>query len=242
MCRMLAVMSLKPVSQRYLQDFRRLAEEGRVSVGARTRGHRDGWGVVHVDEAPVCLGRRALEEDGEAEANAATSKEFERVCAEAGKGVRGVLLAHLRKASSGRRVRENTAPFVGGDWAFTHNGTIVGLGSDEVSDSRVFFKMFLEAMGETGDAVEAVRRVVGKIRRGYKYSSLTFLLSSRRSVYAFREFTRDKDYYTLKYAAPDDSTLIFTQEDLWSLKLFNIPNRNLVIAERNLKIEGPLRI
>lgn len=243
MCRMLALIASKPLSIGYLQDFRRLAEVGRVSGSAKTLGHKDGWGVVHIDGHPTYLGRKALQNDGAVEANAATSQGYSRVCAGIGdSGLKGIFLVHLRKASSGEKVLENTAPFIDGDWVFSHNGTVYELGSEGVNDSRIFFKMLVEKITELGDTVEGVRAAVSKVRVEHKYSSMTFLLSDSRALYAYRDYTRDEDYYSLRYAAPDDTTLIFSQEETWNLKWRTIPNGSIMIADRDLDTEGPFRI
>lgn len=243
MCRMLGIVTLNPLSTYYLQDFRRLAETGRVSRSAETTGHKDGWGVVHIDKHPVYLDHKALENHGSCEANAATSPSYSRLCVDIGQtGLKGVFLAHLRRASRGAKTLENTAPFIDGGWSFTHNGTVYKMGSPNLSDSRVFFKMLLEALDEQSDALDGIGKVVSKIRADYTYSSLTFLLADTRRIYACRECTQDEEYYSLKYAYTEDSTLVISQEETWPLNWTSIPNHRVVIVDRNLKIEGPFRI
>jgi predicted glutamine amidotransferase len=246
MCRILAIMSKNPFSTCFLQDFRLLAEEGKVARSAKSRGHKDGWGIVHFDEQPMYLGHRALYEDG-SEANAAVSTDYNKICETVReKQLKGILLTHLRKASSGGKMQENTAPFIDKkkEWIFSHNGTIYSLGSEEVSDSRRLFQMLLEEIEKHGDEVEGIRSTVKQIRGNYKYSSLLFILSNGKHLYAYRDYTRslDWDYYTIKYAKTDDATLIFSQEETWKLEWEPIPNRGLVVADHNLKIEGPIKI
>ena len=68
MCRMLGIISRKPVSSSYLKDFRVLAEKGKVPKGAKEPGHRDGWGIVYYGgQMPRYLGRQptnAMEDEG----------------------------------------------------------------------------------------------------------------------------------------------------------------------------------
>jgi predicted glutamine amidotransferase len=228
-------------------EFRMLAETGLVSSSAKELGHRDGWGIVQIDDYPLDMGHRAVEEDGTLEANAAVSKEFDRVVEKIGKEeLKGVFLTHLRKASSGKRVRKNTAPFVDDGWAFSHNGTVFEMGSAAVSDSRSLFQKLVKNIGDRNDAVEGIRTTVKQIRDGYRYSSLTFLLSNRHHLYAYREYnenySQDKEYYALRYAQASESTLIFAQEEKWNLRWKLIPNQSLVVADLNLRLEGPLQI
>ena len=240
---MLAMISLKPLNTNYLDDFRRLAETGKVKSDHKTPGHKDGWGVVHVDKHPTDLGHKALQDDGVVEANAATSKGYEKVYVDIEKKrLNGVFLTHLRKASSGKKVRENTPPFIDDNWAFSHNGNVNGLGNESFSDSRIFFKMLIEKIVETGDLQKGIRTVVSKIRENYKYDSLTFLLSNNKILCAYRDFTQDDDYYTIKYATTKDSTLLLAQEEIWNLNWNTVPNESLIMVNKDLNIVGPIKI
>jgi len=243
MCRMLAMISSKPLIIHYLDDFRRLAETGKVKSDHKTPGHKDGWGIVHIDKVPTDLGHKALQEDGSVEANASTSKGYEKAYENIEKErLNGIFLSHLRKASSGKKVRENTPPFIEDNWAFSHNGNIYGLGNEQFSDSRIFFKMLVEKIAETRDLQKGICEVVSKIRENYKYDSLTFLLSNNNTLCAYRDFVKEDDYYTIKYAITKDSTLILVQEEIWNLNWNTVPNESLIIVNNDLMILGPLKI
>jgi len=243
MCRILAMISLNPLKTRYLEDFRRLAEKGKVKSNVKTPGHKDGWGIVHIDKHPTGLGHKALQDDGAIEANAATSQGYRKVYANIEKErLNGIFLIHLRKASSGKKIRENTPPFIEDNWAFSHNGNVYGLGNEQYSDSRILFKMLVEKIAETKDLQKGIYEVVNRIRENYKYDSLTFLLSNNNTLCAYRDFTQEDDYYTIKYATTKDSTLILTQEEIWNLNWNTVPNESLIIVNNDLMILGPLKI
>ena len=243
MCRMLAMISLKPLITHYLDDFRRLAEIGKVKSDHKTPGHKDGWGIVHIDKAPTDLGHKALHEDGPVEANASTSKGYEKAYGNIEKErMNGIFLSHLRKASSGKKVRENTPPFIENNWVFSHNGNIYGLGNEQFSDSRIFFKMLVEKITETRDLQKGIYEVINKIKENYEYDSLTFLLSNNNTLCAYRDFAKEDDYYTIKYAITKDSTLILVQEEIWNLNWNTVPNESLIIVNNDLRILGPLKI
>lgn len=240
---MLAIVNSKPLNTQYLEDFRRLAEIGKVNSKAKTPGHKDGWGIVHIDKHPTYLGHMALENDGAIEANAAKSKNYEKVYADIEKEqLNNVFLVHLRKASSGNKVIENTPPFIEDKWAFSHNGNINDLGNESFSDSKIFFKILVEKIVETGDLLKGIQIVVNKIREHHKYDSLTFLLSNNKTLCAYRDYTTDGDYYTIKYATTKDSAIIFTQEEIWNLNWKTIPNKSLIIVNKDQKIVGPIII
>src|ERR1700676_2228166 len=97
-----------------VRSFRKLASCGMVSRGS-SAGHSDGWGIVAWEkDLPVYLGREPT--------NALVDEKFEKAClsGEAGQ-LATPLIAHLRKASVGLKTRENTHPFMNGEWAFAHN-------------------------------------------------------------------------------------------------------------------------
>jgi glutamine amidotransferase len=184
-----------------------------------------------------------LHEDGPVEANASTSKGYEKVYGNIKKErMNGIFLSHLRKASSGKKVRENTPPFIEDDWVFSHNGNIYGLGNEQFSDSRIFFKMLVEKIDETRDLQKGIYEVVNKIKENYKYDSLTFLLSNNNTLCAYRDFAKEDDYYTIKYTITKDSTLILVQEEIWNLNWNTVPNESLIIVNNDLRILGPLKI
>lgn len=252
---MLAIICQKPLSTQFLRDFRFLAESGKVSKGVGSKGHKDGWGIVHFNKQPIDLGHRAKNEDGSDEANAYTSKEYENVCNEIEtKSLSGIFLIHLRKASKGKKVRVNTAPFINGKWAFSHNGTVNDLkegdkndlNESDKSDSRILFKMLTKEIILQDNAEKGIRSVIKRIwaSHGEKYTSLTFILSDGESLYAYRDYIdeENKDYYSLKYAFVNDSTLIFSQEEIVKADWCTIPNKTLVIAGKEPKIKKMISI
>jgi len=239
---MLALLSSGPIPTRYVEEFRVLAERGRVSSGAKTPGHRDGWGVVYIDGQPEYMGRSAYEEDGPVEANASTSTRYLEACGRLKVRSGGIVFVHLRRASTGVRTIKNTGPFINDGWCFSHNGTVYGLGSGEISDSRVLFDLLLDRVKEFGGVVEGVRALMKDVRSRYDYSSTTILLSDGRAIYAYRDCTRDEDYYSLMYAYVEHSTILVSQEEMWSLDWIRILNRSMVIIDRRLNVEGPIKI
>jgi len=233
-------MSNKPISSSYLLKFRLLAEKGMLSRKARAPGHKDGWGILLYQKGkPVYLGRQPT--------SAMDDPRYEKACKtldELG-ATKGLLLGHLRKASPeyGQRTVENTAPFVKEEWSFMHNGTIrkfnekvVGLRG--TTDSERFFLLILKTKEENMLPIEkALKLTIKKIRKSYRYSSLTFILTNGTRIYAYREYAdpQDSDYYNLMFAI-DSNMVIISQEKLWHKEWITIPNRALVIVLKNQKV------
>jgi predicted glutamine amidotransferase len=103
MCRLFAVLASKPVKVN--AAFRALA--------AQSKEHKDGWGVVHFDDAAPQV-ERGLEPAG-------LSPRFEALGASLESRA---LLAHIRLASVGPVTLQNNHPFISQGWAFMHNGTV----------------------------------------------------------------------------------------------------------------------
>ncbi len=194
------MMGVLPSNGKYVdfgtvREFRNLASCGLVCEGSEP-GHGDGWGIVTWNHgAPVYLGREPND--------AFTDPLFDEACAKGeAMGVSSPLIAHLRKASVGLKVIENTHPFVQGEWAFAHNGTIRRLNLKYTTDSQWFFESIMAAFKQNGgDMIAAITKNVKVVREVYPYTSITFLLSNGRELYAYRDAAEKMEYYTVYYAS-----------------------------------------
>ena len=235
---MLAIISKKPIPSLFLQDFRLLAERGKVLPNAKP-GHKDGWGIVcYQNNTPIYLGRQPTD--------AVKDSRYEKACERLDQLiVMGVLLAHLRKPTPEYNdvKLENTAPFVQGQWCFAHNGTINRFnekveGLLGTTDSERLFRLLLQEKESNGCSIEeAIAKTVHRVGNSFTYSSLTFLLSNGEHIYAYREYSdpRKSDYYNLMYAT-DENMVILSQEPIWFRDWVPIPNKNLVTIGGDLRI------
>lgn len=235
-------MSRKRIASHFLRDFRLLAEKGDVLPIAEEPGHKDGWGIVGYQQGtPILLGRQPT--------SAMKDSRYEESCKRLDQlRLSGSLMAHLRKASEGKRSQENTAPFVRDEWCFEHNGTIRRFGTHVnikdlsnlrgETDSEKFFLLLLRRINANGILAEkAIEQTVREIRRSGKYSSLTFLLSNGIRIYAYREYSdpRNSWYYNLMYAIDKDMVLI-SQQKIWYRDWATIPNKTLVTVQKNRRV------
>lgn len=225
----------------YLRCFRELAEIGKVKADAKS-GHRDGWGIVYYRDGTFSYAGREA-------ANALDDEKYEQACKTIEKSKPSMVLAHLRKASAGSKKRENTHPFVYKKWSFCHNGTIKksetgdfqeplrNLKMEGDTDSERFFKLVVERIENGEAAQDAIKNLVRSVRSEYsKTTSLTFLFSDGKAVYAYREYNTDSDYYTLFYSKEKEYVL-FSQEKRWKTSWEEILNRNLVVVDEDLRIK-----
>ena len=75
--------------------------------------HADGWGIAAYDEAGLRVRRRA-----------SAAHDGHHFCAAAERVEATTVLAHVRRATVGRVGLANTHPFVHGEFALVHNGTV----------------------------------------------------------------------------------------------------------------------
>jgi predicted glutamine amidotransferase len=206
-----------------LRSFRNLAACGKVPPGSKPR-HSDGWGVVVWKEGlPIYLGREPND--------AFTDPIFEGACAAGEKlNVSTPLIAHLRKASVGVKTKENTHPFTLGEWAFAHNGTIRKMNLKFTTDSEWFFKSIMHELAISGSIVGSIVQLVEFVRSAYPYTSITFLLSNGKDLYAYRDCARNEGYYTLYYAELAGAYVV-AQEKFFEADWKELENGKLLIIE-----------
>ena len=188
MCRLLGVVSSRPVDHRTL-----LAERPR-SLAALGEEHRDGWGLAAASGGRwrIHKGTRPASRDARFRERAMTSSGE-------------ILVSHVRKRTVGPTKRANAHPFSRERWVFAHNGTIEDRAwiasrtsskrAGEVrgdTDSEAFFAFILTRLDEAGvthastacDDVLSTTLAECRAREGI--GSFNFLLSDGASVYAHR--------------------------------------------------------
>ena len=239
-------------------------ESPRGSFVKLSRVNPSGWGVAWFDsEWHIYKEPRPLYSSSEA-------SEIIR------RHVRGrIIVSHVRLASIGSLKYENTHPWLYKGWAFAHNGTIrdrqallellregyCDLKGD--TDSEAFFHLIVQEAIELGDPIEGIKSAVEKIiGRGIGFSSLNFIASDGRKLYALRYAITCEDYYTLyrierpkggfevkrlsketrqlisvKLARREKAVIIASEpmsdEPCWEL----IPNKHLVVVDSNLNMK-----
>lgn len=219
------------VDSRIVQRFQKLATCGMVP-GRVKPGHSDGWGMVTwSDGRPLYLGREPND--------AAIDPRYKQACTRIHQlNLKSPLIVHLRKASVGLKIRENTHPFVIDEWAFAHNGTIRRLNLKVKTDSQWFFESLMREYSSNGKRmIEAIQNEVRLVHEIYPYTSVTFILSNGKVVYAYRDCSKNDNYYGLYYTTEDDK-LVICQEKIFSSNWREIPNGDLfrVSADRSYEV------
>jgi len=228
MCRMLGIFpkSEQPIDFSLVRSFRKLASCGNVGPGAEP-GHMDGWGIVSwKNSIPTYLGREPTD--------AFVDPKFEEACILGEKSeLSAPLLAHLRKASVGHKTLANTHPFVLENWAFAHNGTIRRLNLRYTTDSEWFFRSIMkETEIRDGDVVRAIANQVAAVRSSYPYTSITFIMSSNKKMYAYRDATIHPNYYTI-FLTETNNSYVFSQEKFFDANWRELGLGELLVVDEN---------
>jgi glutamine amidotransferase len=188
------------------------------------------------------------------------------------KRVRGyIIVSHVRRATHGGLKLENTHPWLYKGYVFAHNGII---NRDKIlkllrqeymdlegeTDSEVFFHLIVQEVESSGDFVEGVKRAIAEINsNGINYSSLNFIASDGRKLYALRY--ESLNYYTLYYLkrpteglrlehlsketyqlvraklAVGEKAVLVASEPLTEEPWEEVPNKHLLIADESLNTE-----
>jgi glutamine amidotransferase len=102
-----------------------------------------------------------------------------------------IIIGHVRLASCGNQIHENTHPFKIGNWVFAHNGTVTAVKKLPLkkykpagdTDSEYAFCYLLEKIEQTpGDIEETIAREAGRIK---EYGNFNFLTSDGKKLYAY---------------------------------------------------------
>jgi glutamine amidotransferase len=196
MCRLFGLYANKLVNV-YFSFF-----EARKSLKEQSHRNPHGWGIAWFDGFKWDLYK-------EPQPLYKSSKAKELI-----KEVSGIIIiSHVRYATYGEPKTGNTHPWLYKGYVFAHNGSIIDrekllsllsqnykdLEGD--TDSEVFFHLIIqETKNSGGSFIEGVRRAIAKINNNsISYSSLNFVASDGRKLYALRYARKNLDYYTLYY-------------------------------------------
>jgi len=213
MCRLLGITNFDCVRHAPLVErFCDLASKGAVIPGDQP-GHQDGWGLALYREGNLVSlksGANLLHETDRLMGILKATPHSP------------VLILHLRKSAwKGSSFARHAHPFQCGNVAFAHNGTVYGyerllpaitipgLEPDSLDTEVVFYHVMSGA--QTRGIREAFLDTACLIRREYRYSALNALFSDGGRLFAYRDFTKEPDYYSLFTAREKDSVYVSSE-------------------------------
>ena len=214
MCRVLGITQFDfSHHQAIVARFCELAHSGIVMSGDPP-GHLDGWGLAFYEAGQLVVhksGRSLLDET-------------DRVTALLQAVQRSpLMILHLRKSAWANTSNTRHAhPFHRDNTVFFHNGVVYDYQSlltaikdpslaADARDTEVFFHHVLSGNGH--DLGRAFLESVATIKRHNRYSALNCLFSDGENFYAYRDYAKEPEYYTL-YKATDDGSRLISSEPL----------------------------
>jgi len=244
MCRLIGIVKKAEIPNDVLYDFISLASKGRVPTSRSERGHKDGWGFAGFRQGrPYYMARSPI--------NVLNDPHVDTCIGIACHAETPFLFGHIRKSSRTPPALQNTHPFMRNGWLFCHNGTVFNQEKltsrkyppEGETDSEAIFLFLLERIRNKKGraALPALRMGLEELRKFARFSSLNFLLSDGRVLYAFREYnpkcreggyrsaTELKSYYTLFYAIEPCGTIICSEP-------LNAPRRWISFNNRELRV------
>jgi len=230
MCRILSIKNFCHTEhKRIIENFFVLAEKGKVPP-KNSKGHLDGWGIGWYEGKTAKLYKSGNSVVVEKEKFFSILEEIKET---------KILIVHFRKSAwENTNSPKNSHPFKYKNILFAHNGTIYNYEKIlsqinyprrvNMLDSEAFFYLIVSMNEE--NLKEKFKKAVEEIKTKCDYSSLTCIFSDGENLYAYRSFTKLKDYYTLYYTRTNNSFLLCSEpigEDLnWKIlkkeKLFVI--------------------
>lgn len=212
MCRVLGITNFDYARHRgIVERFCELARCGAVMAGDPP-GHEDGWGLAFYREGGLVVhksGACLLEE---------TDKVLGPLSAVQ---TSPVMILHLRKSAwKNTSSARHAHPFHHDKTVFFHNGvvydyqallpaiTLPGLEAD-ARDTEVFFYHIMS--GDRRDLGRAFLDSVATIKRQHTYSALNCLFSDGTKLFAYRDYAREANYYSLYKAFAQNSWLVSSE-------------------------------
>jgi predicted glutamine amidotransferase len=212
MCRVLGITEFDYAThQEIVEQFCELARSG-VVMDEDPPGHEDGWGLAFYLEGQLVVhksGINLLEE---------TDKVIDILSAAQSSPI---MILHLRKSAWGDRFSTRHAhPFHLNNNVFFHNGvvydyqglladiTVPGLGADALDTEVLFYHVM---SGKAQDLGRAFLDSAALIKRQHKFSALNCLFSDGAKLFAYRDYAKEPDYYSLYKACSANSWLISSE-------------------------------
>jgi len=212
MCRLFGVTNFEYARhEKMVENFCELARSGTVMAGDAP-GHEDGWGL-------------AFYRDGKLEVHKSGGNLLHErdqvigILSELGRTP--VMILHLRKSAwNDSTCTRHAHPFHYDNAVFAHNGTVYdyrellseikvdGLEADAL-DTEVFFYHIIS--GRFPDLGRSFLETVAVIKEKCRFSALNCLFSDGDTLYAYRDYAKEPDYYTLYKSRSGNSCLISSQ-------------------------------
>ena len=206
MCRMVGVISKTEVEIKdWLPGLEDQARNGKKNP------HGDGYGIAFYKDGTLHM-RREISPVWERKTDFDNDRSK-------------LVILHARKASRGGITLDNVHPFSSKlddeNLVFCHNGTIKDIEevngdipSEDITDSKVFFEIFLKKFEMTGDIVTSVLETIRTIRDNCRdITSMNSFFSDGKRLIAVRYCLKNEEYYRMGYRELGGNGYAITTEE-----------------------------
>lgn len=194
-----------------VEQFFELAHRGAVMAGDPP-GHMDGWGLAFYRSGELIVHKSGVN----------ILEETDKVIGLLGAvKTSPAMILHLRKSAwKNTSSTRHAHPFHYNNTVFFHNGVVYdyqkliaaislpGLATDAL-DTEVFF--FHVMSGKAQDLGRAFLDTATIIKRQHKFSALNCLFSDGVNLFAYRDYAKEPDYYSLFKAYSGNSWFISSE-------------------------------
>ncbi|MGA2089954.1 MAG: class II glutamine amidotransferase [Endomicrobiales bacterium] len=231
MCRLFGIKNFDSSShKRILQDFFELAEKGNVLPG-EPPGHVDGWGIGWYQGGTAHIEKSGSSALSEAEKINSLVHSI---------GSTTILIAHLRNSAwHDTSTSRHAHPFGLNNIIFAHNGTVIDyhplrnmipqelLPPLDSLDTEVLFRAVMSSPESAlkEKFIETIKKV-----KMLKYSALNVLMSDGNSLFGYRDYAQNPDYYTLYSTKINNSTIICSEKLPASNEWVSLNNEQLIVV------------
>jgi len=212
MCRVLGITNFDYARHRdMVARFCELTRSGMV-MAEDPPGHEDGWGLAFYRDGQLVVHKSGVNLQQELDQVTGTLSRLQ---------TSPLMILHLRKSAWANTSSSRHAhPFFLNNTVFFHNGVVYdyqqllpaidlpGLAVD-ARDTEVFFYHVMSR--KAADLGRAFLDSVAVIRQRHRYSALNCLFSDGVKFFAYRDYAREPDYYSLYKAYAQGSCYISSE-------------------------------
>jgi len=201
MCRLFGLVANKEV------DIKFSFLKAKISFKGLGSNNPDGWGVGYYKNGNPEIIKEPKSIEKSLKLNDITEQK-----------VSNIFISHVRKSSGTEIKYVNTHPFGYRNWIFAHNGTIDIKNHikeqllpkytkfiEGKTDSEIFFFLIIQSIEQNKDIIEGIKETIRFIKdnKGDGTTSLNFLLTNGKKMYALRMAFKRVNNYSLFYLNRD---------------------------------------
>ena len=164
-----------------------------------------------------------------------------------------IVIVHVRNRLQGELNEENIQPLKYGEWIFAHHGLVDRVNLVKMlrnrylseakgrCGSKALFCLILQEIEDKGDFIEGLRSAIDMINRiRVGYTSLNFIASNGRCMYALRYSRVKTSYYIIYYMDEPGGIEVNRVSEATSMEVF-LKSRGRTIAVASESIGGWLK-